>query len=367
MATEGQLILEAIRSLAQAIASGPSATRAGGYDQGGGYRVKIDTRHAKLEEYSGKKEDWTDWSFSFKKMIKMRCRPAYDRIIEMEDGDFDEDLLGQTDELTQISAELYDILCQVCRGDARTLLMTVDDMNGFQGWQALYRESNSRTVARMIKMLGEVTGPPKVTDMKDIGNAIGQWEKKEKLLKKEYNQEFAENTKIAIVTNMMPASIQEYVYTNIRKDDSYKNMVDKVKLLVSNKVVASGPTPMDLSSIGNDGPGHGNAEHYNGDDGWGWPEEQVVDAVGMHMQCHGCGGWGHLRRECPTTKGKGKGEPKGAGKSHGKGRGKGKGYPGPGKGGGFGKGYQGKCFHWGSRTQEVRMPDAATEERESGG
>lgn len=91
-------------------------------------------------------------------MIKTRCRIAYDRIVEMGDSDVDEDLLDLTEELSQVSAELYDILCQVCRGDARTLLMTADDLNGFKAWQTLYRGSNSRTVARMIKMLAQVTG-----------------------------------------------------------------------------------------------------------------------------------------------------------------------------------------------------------------
>ena len=168
MATDGEQIFEAIQSLAQAIATGQATTRVRSPDHGGGCRAKIDTRHAKQEEFSGNKEDWTDWSFSFKKMIKMRCTMAYDQILEMEDGDLDEDLLEQSEELTQVSAELYDILCQVCRGNARTLLMTVDDMNGFRGWQVLHRTSNSRTVARMIKMLGEVTVPPKIKDIKDI-------------------------------------------------------------------------------------------------------------------------------------------------------------------------------------------------------
>ena len=327
MATEGQMILEAIQTLAQSIASGTSATAAGSSNQSSGYNTRIDTRHAKLEEFTGKKEDWTDWSFSFKKMIKMRSKVAYDRIIEIEDGDCDEDLLMESEELSQYSAELYDILCQVCRGNARTLLITVDDMNGFKGWQVLYRVSNSRTVARMIKMLGEVTRPPKVKDMKDIENAIGQREKKATLLKQEYNQDFTEPTKIAIVINMMLANIQEYVYTNVKKDESYRSMVDKVKLLVSNKVVSSGPVPMDLSVIGNGSTDR--AEYYFTADGLdNWADEQVVEAVGMHMQCHACGGWGHLRRECPTAKGKGKGEPKGGGKFQGKGGGKGKTYSG---------------------------------------
>ncbi len=36
----------------------------------------------------------------------------------------------------------------------------------------------------------------------------------------------------------------------------------------------------------------------------------------MSTQCHGCQGWGHLRRDCPTVKGQGKGGEKGKGKGN---------------------------------------------------
>ena len=137
-------------------------------------------------------------------------------------------------------------------------------------------------------------------------------------------------------------------------------MVDKVKLLVSNKVVSSGPVPMDLSVIGNGSTDR--AEHYFTADGWdNWADEQVAEAVGMHIQCHACGRWG---RECPTAKGKRNGEPKGGGKFQGEGGGKGKTYSGPGKGGGLGKayqgqGYQGKCHNSGEvghKKHECKVP-----------
>ena len=60
------------------------------------------------------------------------------------------------------------------------------------------------------------------------------------------------------------------------------------------------------------------------------------------MQSHGCGGWGHMRRDCPTIKGKGKGMDKDKGKG-------GKGMMNVGKGTGKGwkgssKGFKGACF-----------------------
>ena len=71
---------------------------------------------------------------------------------------------------------------------------------------------------------------------------------------------------------------------------------------VSNKVAqASGPTPIHIGEV-YDGYG------YDGE------YEQEITAVGSHVQCHGCGGWGHFKRDCPSTakgskgKGTGKGE-----------------------------------------------------------
>ena len=70
--------------------------------------------------------------------------------------------------------------------------------------------------------------------------------------------------------------------------------------MVSNKVAmmaSNGPTPMDVGEV--------DYETFDGDD---------VGVVSANTQCHGCGGWGHLRRDCPTVqnmkgnKGKGKGK-----------------------------------------------------------
>ena len=58
-------------------------------------------------------------------------------------------------------------------------------------------------------------------------------------------------------------------------------------------------------------------EHYEND------QEGDVGAVSANAQCHGRGGWGHLRRDCPTVaagKGsKGKGKGKGPAQEQGKG------------------------------------------------
>ena len=76
-------------------------------------------------------EDWTDWSFVFRRSIKANSVGAYEMMVKMEMSD---PKAGPVDELGDLtveedkySAELYDILCQVCEGDAMSILKNVMD------------------------------------------------------------------------------------------------------------------------------------------------------------------------------------------------------------------------------------------------
>jgi hypothetical protein len=126
------------------------------------------------------------------------------------------------------------------------------------------------------------------------------------------------------------------------------------------------PTPMDLGNV------DGKKEEESWEDGG---EGTEVDSVG-NMTCHGCGGWGHMKRECPSQKAKGKGKGKGKGQD-GKGKGKGQESPG-GKGqgkaadwsnwwdqGGKGKSFGGQCYgcgEYGHRRSDCPKVAASVEE-----
>ena len=166
--------------------------------------------------------------------------------------------------------------------------------------------------------------------------------------------------KIAIFTNMMPAMVQDYVYIHVEKDTPYDTLKEKIKVLVSNKVAMNmGPAPMDIGRVADEL--EENIDY----------EENAIDAVYAYVQCHRCGGWGHLAREC-ATKGKGKGDGKG-GKGGGKAAFKGYGGKGESKGGvkgtsGPGKGYQGTCWRCGKvghKQAECRVQQANSIDEEN--
>ena len=126
--------------------------------------------------------------------------------------------------------------------------------------------------------------------------AITAWETRVRKLESEFGESLNSTMKIAIVTGMMPTSIQDYVYPNVDGQTEYPAVVARIKTWAENKVaMMNGPVPMKIGEV--------QWEEYN--DEW---EDAEVQAVGPNTQCHRCSGWRHMARDCAT-------EPKDKGKS----------------------------------------------------
>ena len=126
---------------------------------------------------------------------------------------------------------------------------------------------------------------------------------KAKALTKEFGETFSDTVKVGIVVSIMPPAVQELVYQSIGDKLDYDEVTAKIRSVMSNKVaMMEGPTPMDVGKIDHE------CESEN--------LEDDVAAVSWSTQCLGCGGWDHLRRECPSVENDGKG-----GKAWGKGLG----------------------------------------------
>jgi hypothetical protein len=348
---------------------------------GGSRRKRLDMKYLRVPEFSGGMGDWSDWAFAFRRAVRQADRSCFDIMEEVEkekDEIKEEDLTDEEMEdgnVGDISAELYDLLCTTVKGEALTIMKTVEEFCGFKAWQRLYAKYNPKTTARAIKLLAEVCSPGAVKGLHEVETAISNWKNKVKILEKEFDEKLGERMRIAILTSMLPTSIQDHVFQTVSDSTTFDALVAKVSAWVSNKVAMEG-TPMDIGEVGEQE----------------WEEEDVA-AVSAWTRCNNCSGYGHIARECPSKGGKGNGN-KGTGKGdYGKGigykgggkgdYGKNGGYKGYGKGdygknGGYkgygkgepkggGKGYQGTCYNCGKvghKAAECRGVHAVEEEQQ---
>lgn len=178
------------------------------------------------------------------------------------------------------------------------VLRSVDDCKGLYAWKKLLEKYRPKTMARQMKLLQEVLSPQKAKDGKEIEARYVQWRERVREERLTFGGlQLDEKAKIAIITSMMPAWIQEYVFMHAQEEWTADYTWEKIRAMNANKVDTGGPMPMDIGEVG--------AEQAE------WVE---VDAVSANTECYRCGGWGHMSGQCPS-KGKGKG------KSHEKARG----------------------------------------------
>jgi len=294
-------------------------------------RTTVDEKHyRKLVVFGG--EHWKDWSFQFRSSTRASSGEAYDILNWAEKetaeiSDFSEmDNLIDEDVAERLSGELFNVISTTVKGEPLQLLHNCD-FNGAEAWRRLSKRYSPSTPLRAMQLMIQVVNPGKSKNLKDIQSHIDRWEARVLALERDFKETVGSKMKAAILISMLPADLQNALIQQADKYEEYGPTKEKIISIVEAKIAMKSPDDMDVDWLAKENEAwYGNQEN-----------DEDIDWLGKGggIQCHRCGGLGHISKNCGSPE-PAKGKSKGQGKN-GKGDGKG------GKNGKFGyKGGNGK-------------------------
>jgi hypothetical protein len=280
-------------------AQGGTGGGGGGGERGG----RLDERHfRRVDKLSG--QNWKEFSFQFKTAMgaaSSKVREILDDISKAgKDPDFDlifNDALDTWtgEDIGKYGAELYAVLSSVVSGDAMTVVRGVTTGSGWEAWSRLHSRFDPRTPAKALMAMMSVMQPKKVKDIRELPNAMQDWEVKVKNLQVEHDIELDDRIKIALMTSFLPSDLQDHILQWTDGKLEFEVMKDRIMSMAVTRASLSKPTPMEVYRVQandwHDGD-HGEYEDTSWAEDWeeGGPEVEI-GYVGE--SCRNCGGMGH--------------------------------------------------------------------------
>ena len=127
----------------------------------------------RLEKFDG--SGWKEWSCQFKTALRAGSIDAYRLVCEVEryTSAVNVDELELKEDIVDISvarrsAELYDAMTTLLKGEPFTVARGVADLNGLEAWRRIYQKYNPSTPASAMTALMRVMAPGRVKHQREL-------------------------------------------------------------------------------------------------------------------------------------------------------------------------------------------------------
>lgn len=306
--------------------------------------------------FSGKEEEWQEFSGKFKRCIKQGSREVHELLIWVEDNLTEEEVAADDYEkrisdsefdldfeidnvpkwVSEVSARIYSLLVLLTKGDANAVVCRVRRDNGLAAWRKLCNISSPKTLATAVVAMRNVQNPGKINDAMKVESAIDDWEDKITKLENDFGEKLSFPMRIATLYGMVPKEMQDRLLDKCqinwtkRSETEAKNEYSILKQEMKNysRARKNDRVPMDCSAVTSgdwhecatypEEAGAGHADQAFAADGYWAESEYDINYIGKGKgkgkgydtrECFACGMPGHIARNCRSSvKGQGKGK-----------------------------------------------------------
>ena len=120
-----------------------------------------------------------------------------------KDPDYDTIFANDSDQKVESgAAEIYSILASTVTGEAVVVLRGVPNGQGWEAWSKLFNRSDPWTPAKSLMAMMAVMTPKRVKDVREPNEN----------LKTEHDIDLDPRIKVALLTAMLPADLQDYMF-----------------------------------------------------------------------------------------------------------------------------------------------------------
>lgn len=242
----------------------------------------------------------------------------------------------RVDDVESKAAQLYTLLTQLTDGESFDIVNNAGKNNGLEAWRKLHRRFDPATGGRRRNMLREIINPGRCKHESQLYGALERWEELVQRYERKLGRPLDDDLKMAAIESLVTPELEKHLMMNASRLTTYETMREEVVLYIETRTGArmkfetrardDRPNdPMDTDSFvrkGDKGKSKGKGKDSKGKGrGGGKSGGKGDNKAKFEGECHNCGKYGHMAKDCWNKDGKGSSKGDGRGK---KGKDKGK-------------------------------------------